>query len=135
MLARRDHSLNELKLKLQAKGYPLEQIRTVITHLSQSDLINESRFVENYIRWRRNKGFGPERIMLELQARGISSDMIAEQLDIADNAWFTEASKLWQKRFKGKRPEDFKSKAKQMRFLQYRGFSREQIEQIFDEDL
>lgn len=133
MLARRDHSLSELTTKLLAKGFPAAEIHTIVNHLSQSSLINESRFVENFIRWRRNRGYGPERINLELQARGISAEMIAEQLDIADNAWLTEASKVWKKRFKGKLPEDFKNRAKQMRFLQYRGFTREQIANLFED--
>lgn len=100
----------------------------------QSGLINEKRFVENYIYWRQKKGFGPVRISMELQARGILPDMIAEHLQIADNAWFSEARKVWQKHFKGDRPRDFKLLAKQMRFLQYRGFTHEQIESVLESD-
>ena len=56
--------------------------------------------------------------------------MIAEQLEITDNAWFECARKSWQKRFKGQLAKDFKARAKQMRFLQYRGFTPEQIESV-----
>lgn len=106
----------------------------MITALVQEGLINEQRFTENYIRWRRGKGYGPLRISAELQTRGILPEMIAEHLQITDNAWFAEARKVWQKYFKGKMPEEFKLRAKQMRFLQYRGFTREQIAAVFGKD-
>jgi regulatory protein len=61
--------------------------------------------------------------------------MIAKQLQITDNAWFTEARNVWQKHFKGKLPTDFESRAKQMRFLHYRGFTREQIESVFRQNV
>lgn len=131
MLARRDHSALEIRQKLRTKGFTPEDIQTIILEVSQSGYLSESRFTEHYIRWRRGKGFGPERIMLELQTRGITAEMIAEQIDITDNAWFNEARHVWQKHFRGKMPQDFKDKAKQMRFLQYRGFTREQIAKVF----
>ena len=130
MLTRRDYSCYEISQKLRAKGYQADEIKSVITELTQSQLINEARFVENYIYWRRNKGYGPQRIRQELQARGIDMEMIAEHLKITDNAWFAEVRKVWQKHFRGKMPEDFQNRAKQMRFLQYRGFTREQIESV-----
>lgn len=75
---------------------------------------------------------GPVRISVELQARGITPQMIAQHLDITDNAWFTEARAVWLKHFRGKYPADFKGRVKQMRFLQYRGFTREHIHSVFE---
>lgn len=131
MLARRDYSRQEIAQKLKSKAFEENEIQTVVSQMAEQGLINEQRFTENYIHWRRQKGLGPLRISQELQARGIDTDLIAEQLEITDNAWFAEARKVWQKHFKGKIPADFGLKAKQKRFLQYRGFTREQIESVF----
>jgi regulatory protein len=131
MLSRRDYSRHEIAQKLKTKGFETNEIQTVITQMAEEGLINEQRFTESYIHWRRQKGLGPLRIAQELQARGIDADMIAEQLEITDNAWFAQARKVWLKHFKGKIPSDFRLRAKQMRFLQYRGFTREQIESVF----
>lgn len=131
-LARRDYSQYEITQKLKMKGYDLSEIEEVITDFVQAGYINDGRFAENYISWRRKKGFGPLHITLELEARGISKAVIADLLEITDNAWFAEAHKVWLKHFKGHFPEDFKTRAKQMRFLQYRGFTQEQIEGVFD---
>lgn len=134
-LARRDYSEQEISQKLKIKGYTAEHIANVIASLNQAGLINEQRFTENYIHWRKNKGFGPLRISMELQTRGILPEKIAEQLHITDNAWLTLAHKVWQKQFKGKMPADLKTRAKQIRFLQHRGFTREQIENVLDEEV
>jgi regulatory protein len=125
-LARRDYSQQEIVQKLKLKKYPADAIQTVIAALVESSLINEPRFTENYTRSRSNKGYGPVRIMQELQARGISAEMIAEHVQIADNAWLAIAQRVWRKHFKSV-PDDMRQRAKQMRFLQYRGFTQEQI--------
>lgn len=135
LLTQRDHSASELKQKLILKGYTLDEVNPILLLLAQSGAINDQRYTENHIRFRRSKGYGPEWISQELRLKGIPIEMIAQHLDIADNAWFTEVRKVWQKKFKGKLPADFKSKAKQMRFLQYRGYTREHIDSLFDKDL
>ena len=131
LLARREHSETELFRKLRVRNFPETEIRTVLANLTQENLLSNSRFAENYIHYRRAKGYGPMRIRAELQERGITEDFIEHHLNISDNAWFVDAQKVWKKRFKGQRPSDFKIRAQQMRFLQYRGFTQEQIESIF----
>ena len=129
-LTRRDHSQSELAQKLRGKKFPHDDIQAHIASLAQEGLLNDSRFAENYCRYRRAKGYGPLRISMELQARGINAETIAEVIQITDNAWFAEAERIWRKRFKSTAPKDLALRAKQMRFLQYRGFTREQIEHV-----
>jgi regulatory protein len=131
LLANRDHSRQEIIQKLRKKQHAPEAIEAALTTFADSGLLNEHRYAENFIRWRRNRGYGPVRISMELNARGIPHEMIAELLHIADNAWFSEANTAWQKRFGGKHPTTLNERAKQMRFLQYRGFTREHIDQLF----
>jgi regulatory protein len=127
-LAQRDHSQHEIRQKLkQKRNLAPHEINAVLSDLVQMGWINDSRYAENYIRSRRTKGYGPLRISLELQARGIKDEMIAEHLKITDNAWFAEARGVWQKHFKGRQSADIKERVKQMRFLQYRGYTQEQI--------
>lgn len=134
MLARREHSECELNRKLRTKGFDENDIQSALKVLTEKGLQSDARFTECYIRTRRNKGYGPLRIIAELNSRGISEEMIEHHLNIADNAWLNEIRAVWQKRFKGKMPKDFKARAQQMRFLQYRGFTPEQINDIFHSD-
>jgi len=130
MLACRDHSAYELSQKLVSKYPKHDQIAQVVADLHQAGLINEQRFVENYIYWRCNRGYGPLRIQQELRARGVPDAMIASALNITDNAWFAGVRKVWQKHCKGRFAADYRLKAKQMRFLQYRGFTSEHIASV-----
>lgn len=134
LLARRDHTKHELMQKLSSKGHTKEDINQVINEFVQKKFINEDRFTESYVRMRSNKGYGPDRIRQELNARGITDITIAEHLMLADNAWSIVARKVWQKHFKGKQPESYAEQAKQMRFLQYRGFNREHIGRLFKDE-
>lgn len=133
LLARRDYTQKDITQKLKVKGFSLVEMETVIIDLIHRGLISDARFAENYVYSRRAKGYGPLRISIELQRLGVSDDVIAEHLEITDNAWFNEVRKVWQKHFKGKHANDYKGRAKQMRYLQYRGFTQEQIESIFKE--
>jgi len=121
--------------KLRLKGFLADDFEPIVQRFIETNLISDHRFTESFIHWRRNRGYGPLRISMDLQARGIPPDMIADLLQITDNAWFVGAQKMWQKHFKGKRPVDYLQRAKQMRFLQYRGFTREQIEYVFKHSL
>jgi regulatory protein len=132
ILAQREAPSSKIEQKLLTKGFLPEDISSVLEALRQEGIVSDKRFTESYIRYRQNRGYGPLRIRQELQSQGLAKEMIEDQLDIADNAWFAEASRVWQKRFRGKLPVDLKERGKQFRFLQYRGFTQEQIEQIFD---
>ncbi len=131
LLARRDHTAAELTRKLRLKNFELADIEAAVQKLEQDGLLNNTRFVEQFIHQRRAKGYGPNRIHAELIERGIPESLIEEVLNITDNAWLSHARRVWQKRFKSQKPADFKARAQQMRFLQYRGFTREQIESVF----
>ena|SRR3990167_7696160 len=130
LLTRRDHTSQELRLKLNRKGYANADIGTVITRLEETGLINTARFAESYTHYRRSKGYGPRRIAMELQTKGVADTMIAEQVKITDNAWFTDIRTAWRKQFKGRLPADHKEHARQLRFLYNRGFTQDQINSI-----
>lgn len=132
-LTRRDYTPFEILQKLTVKGYEPAAAQNIIDEFTQAGLISESRFTESFLHWRRQRGFGPIRILAELKSRGVTPETIAEHVDITDNAWLIEAQRIFHKHFKGKAPQDFAERAKQMRFLQYRGYTREQIERVMGE--
>lgn len=132
LLTRRDYCQQELSRKLQQKGHSTEDIASEIANLVAAGFIDDHRYAENYIHARRNKGYGPKRIALELKSRGLSAEIIAQHLNITDNVWLDALSKICRKRFKSKQPKDYAEKIKQMRYLQYRGFTEEQIASVVD---
>ena len=126
LLARREHAYFELKLKLVAKGFDVELIAVVLDKLVSEQLLSDYRFAENYVRYRVGKGYGPFRIRSELQERRVDERIISEYL-AGDWGWFELAAEVKRRRFGITPPVDTAMCAKQQRFLQYRGFTSEQI--------
>lgn len=132
LLARREYSVSQLQQKLLQKGYLDEDVQKVINEFIASGTISDRRYTESLIRYRQSQGYGPLRVRQELQSRGIPQEMIEDHLDITDNAWFLEISRVWRKKFKGQYPATLKDRGKQIRFLQYRGFTHAQIEAVLE---
>lgn len=126
LLARREHSRLELYQKLSKKGSPSSLIKQILAELASEKLLSEERFVENYIHYRSGQGYGPLRIRQELLERGIASDLIEPVLDEHAERWFKLAAAVKLKKFGKLYPQDLAERAKQFRFLQYRGFNFEQ---------
>ncbi|OQW94997.1 MAG: hypothetical protein BWK79_03905 [Beggiatoa sp. IS2] len=126
-LARREHSRLELRQKLARKGFTADIIDQVLTQLQANHLINETRFVESFMHHRINQGYGPVRIQSDLRLRGIERELLADMLDSDAPVWVERAHQVRQKRFGDHLPTDRREWAKQMRFLQYRGFTNSQI--------
>ena len=132
LLARREHSVTELKNKLLKADFDIDEIYNVIAKLTETGLQSDDRFAENYLRYRSQRGFGFRRITLELKERGVAADIIADALDTSDIDWFTLAASARCKRFGEHYPDTPKDRAKQQRFMQYRGFTHEQITESFN---
>ncbi len=75
-----------------------------------------------------NQGKGPVRIRQELGQRGIGDGAIEAALEEADADWYAMARAIRVKKFGRSLPADFAEKARQMRFLQYRGFEQGPIQ-------
>ncbi|MFK5971328.1 MAG: regulatory protein RecX [Candidatus Marithrix sp.] len=129
-LARREHSNLELKNKLILKGFLVDVVDEVLAKLQIDKLLSDARFAESYIRSRVNKGFGPVRIRQELQQRGIASELVTELINSNDDFWLTNIQQAYKKRFGSTLPKNKQELAKQIRFLQAKGFTGEQIKTV-----
>jgi regulatory protein len=131
LLARREHSRLELRRKLLRKGFDEIETQAAIDRLVQQRLLSEERFVEALINARVSKGYGPVRIRKELEEKGIAPDSFGELLDPASVTWVREMRRVRQKRFGARLPASDAERAKQAKFLQYRGFTFDQIRDAF----
>ena len=133
LLTRREHSCQELQQKLKNKGFDESLVEQTTNNLKQQGLLSDERFAESYLRFRRNKGNGPIRIQQELRQRGVSDEIIAAAVIEDDAEWFDLACKVREKRFGKALPENIADRAKQQRFLQYRGFNHQQLKHALAE--
>jgi regulatory protein len=126
-LARREYGTRELHLKLQQKGCAEALAAQVVARLVAEGVLSDERYVETLIRARRRRGYGPLRIRRELEEKGVDEALIDRFLDPNDRAWFAEAVRVRQRKYGERLPRDVVARARQWRFLQYRGFTPDQI--------
>ena len=133
-LARREYGQMELIKKLSDKGYDRRIVEQETQTLTEERLQSDDRFAEAFVQSRINQGKGPVRIRLDLGQRGVSDAVI--EMAIQDSAadWHGLAREVRQRKFGQTEPADFKAKAKQMRFLQYRGFEQDHVQSAFDNE-
>jgi regulatory protein len=128
LLSRRDHSCSELQKKLLARSFSHEEINALIIELIEKNFLNDLRFAQNYIRMRANKGYGALRIAEELRERGVKKEIIsAAQKEIFSD----DIEAVCLKKFGTKDFKDMNTRAKAIRFLQYRGFALDKINHLF----
>jgi len=130
-LSYREYAVGELRAKLLKKFDSKLGITQVLERLLTEDLLSEQRYAESYLRARVNKGYGPEYIRNELISRGLKKTLIDKVLQNSDIVWEEEVYKVWNKKFKATQLDEIQDKARQWRFLQYRGFSHDQIKVLF----
>ncbi len=128
LLARREHGRAELERKLIAAGFDAEVAADALQRLVEEGLQSDRRFVESFVQSRINQGKGPLRIHADLGQRGIASGLVDEVLEATDEDWYALARDARLKKFGRSQPAEFRDKARQMRFLQYRGFEPDQIQ-------
>ena len=127
-LARREYGYDELIAKLATAGFEADIAADIVDVLRAENLQSDQRFTESFVQSRINQGKGPVRIRQELKERGISSATTSDALDEAGEDWFARALEIRVRKFGPGLPPDFTEKARQMRFLQYRGFEQEHIQ-------
>ncbi len=132
LLARREHSLQELKVKLSRKYSDTHEIDKQLNLLVESDLQSEKRFVEAYVRLKKTQGKGPNYIKQELKRRGISDFLVAAYIYEKDDDWFELARTVYLKKFGDKPILDNKEKAKRIRFMVSRGFTPDSVFPVLD---
>ena len=131
LLSRREHSRKELYIKLTKRFDCKDEINLTLDQLEENNLLCDSRFTEEYVHSRRRKGFGPLKISMELEKKGVKDSLISSEID-KFNDWDKLAELSFKKRFPDGASKNFKELQKQKNFLTNKGFSFYQIESVLD---
>jgi regulatory protein len=135
-LARRDHSTAELRRKLADKGYAAAIAEGVVDRLCDEKLVDDRRYVENFVSLHAARGQGPLRIRADLRKSGMQGELVEHALGAYPD-WLLQLRKAHQKKFGTRQPADYADQVRRARFLGYRGFTGGQIRMAlgFDTDL
>lgn len=135
LLARREHSTQELTTKLLARGFEPGPVAEVVSALAAKNRVSDARFVEEFVAARSRRGAGPAKIREELRGRGVERELVSVALAVRDESWLVTAETARRKRFGAALPRNYAERARQARFLQQRGFTAEQIRQVLKGDV
>lgn len=125
-LSAREHSRLELARKLARYAQEADDIEALLDSLEAAKLLSQSRFSESLVH-RRAARFGNSRILSELHSHGIEGEALDEIKANLGQDETARAREVWKKKFR-QAPADAAERAKQMRFLQQRGFSMRAIQ-------
>jgi regulatory protein len=120
LLARREHTRAELQRRLTDSDNA-EEVSALLDQLEASGLLSDARFAESYLASKASR-FGSSRLRHELRTRGVATALIDQALATPAQDELERAREVWRRKFETA-PADAREYAKQLRFLQSRGFS------------
>ncbi|MDX1736130.1 MAG: regulatory protein RecX, partial [Halioglobus sp.] len=119
----------KLRRRFDDDGVVEEQLQRLV----QENLQSDARFAESFVRQRIGRGFGPLRIAQDARRKGISGELYAAALSAEDVDWYALAGQVLRKKFGEIPATQLKERARRARFMQYRGFSSEHYQHLFEE--
>jgi regulatory protein len=126
LLSRRDFCTSELRARLIAQGFGVDLVDTCLEDLRDRHYLDDERYASQFVAAHAQRGHGPIRIRHELTDRGLNAELAETALAQHGN-WPVRAQEVRARRFGIEPPRDWAEKARQARFLQYRGFSNDDI--------
>lgn len=129
-LARREYSRAELRRKLlpYADAEDPDALERLLDNLEQERWLSNERFAQSVLN-RRASRLGTTRIVNELKQHQVDAQTVAELAEQLRSTELARARAVWEKKF-GEVATTPEAKARQMRFLASRGFSRTVISKI-----
>jgi regulatory protein len=129
LLARREHSRQELEGKLKPHAGSSGELQDLLSGLKQKNQFSEERYAEERAR-RLARKYGPARIRQDLKSKGVPEELIARFSSLSDE--LQKAKAILERKYRAPATTR-EEKAKRMRFLQGRGFSADAIRSALDE--
>ena len=109
----------------------LEELEQVVAWCIENRYLDDNRFVGQFIASRSRKGYGPARIRQELSQKGIARQVVDQAMRECDIDWVSFAREQAQRKYGEPLPSAFTEKVKVQRFLLYRGYLMEDIQEIW----
>jgi regulatory protein len=126
MLARRNYSSTELARKLRDSGADAALVDELLKRLFAEKLLDDPRYVDDFIRAHVGRGHGPLRVRSDLWQVGLTGALVEDAI-AAYPEWPAVARAARLKKFGPGQPSSAAERARQMRFLGYRGFTSAQV--------
>lgn len=105
-----------------------QTLAAVLNELQAKGFIHEERVADSVLH-RRAAKWGASRVRQELQAKGLSDEVVQEAVSSLRDTELERATEVWRKKF-GQPATAPSEQARQMRFLAARGFAAEVVRRV-----
>jgi regulatory protein len=133
LLARREHSQQELLTKLALRGFDRDDAQPVLDELAEQGWQDDLRYAESYARFRIQKGYGPIRVRHELKQNGVAAFDLESIVQEEAGSWMALLEQVYSKKYTHDAALERNEWARRSRFLLQRGFSGAMIGALFDQ--
>jgi regulatory protein len=123
-----------LRRKLRDKGFDAAIVDELIEKLRREKLLDDRRYLENFVAYHAARGHGPDRVRADLRKLGIGVSGSDPSVD-AYRDWGAQLERARQKKFGTSLPTNYADRQRQARFLAYRGFTNAQIREALGPDI
>lgn len=132
-LSKKEYSIHDFRVKLD-KVCEIEELKeNLLEDFINKDWLNEQRYLESFVRNKIAMGLGLYRIKQELQQHGIKAEQTLLHVESLDVDWFEQAKQTYQRKYNASPVDDVKEKAKRFRYMQYRGFTPDEIKYAMEQ--
>jgi regulatory protein len=128
LLARREHSRQELARKLEAHAADAGELEVLLDELQARGWLSEQRMAEQLVRAAAGR-YGVGKVLQQLRDKGVDPEVVAQARVALQANDLDSARAVWRKRF-GQPAQDRREQARQARFLEQRGFEPEVIRRV-----
>ncbi|CUA84566.1 regulatory protein RecX [Pseudidiomarina woesei] len=132
LMARREHSAQELRQKLKQRGFDHNVVELVLEKAQQQGWQSDQRFAQVWVRTCIARGDGARKINAQAQQKGLSSELIQQALAAEQPNWSDACFERLLRKFGEQPPQDQKQRDKIMRHLLQRGFSFDEIKRALE---
>ena len=131
----RNRSEKEIRTQLLKKKIPTEIIDQTIPYLKKLELINDRQFARDWIAMRLQKPMGRRRIFFELKEKGISEEILEEEITAVPRQEKEEqiVETLARRRLERyKNLDETKQKRRVFEYLARRGFEVDTVKKVVE---
>jgi regulatory protein len=130
LLAGRDMSRADFTSKLRSREFSPGDVEAVADWCQAEGWLNEARYAEGASR-RLGAKYGAKRVAQTLRQKGVDDEAISASMAALKESEVDRARILWSRKF-GAAPSSADERAKQIRYLQSRGFGFDTIKKVIN---
>lgn len=127
LLAKKNYSSGDMHRQLARLTEKMDGVEHVLRRLTDNHYLNDPQLIAYLFDKHIKKLHGPTRIKQEIRQKGFPPGLIEQEIEKSDVDWYELAKEARVRKFGEALPDDPKEKNKQIRYLQYKGFTMDMI--------